>query len=57
MELIMSILLALGLITSSNQKVNFTKIQSAKAYQKVYTKTGAHLQQEPAKWATVLFGS
>ena len=57
MELIMSILLALVLITSSNQKVNFTKIQSAKAYQKVYTKTGAHLQQEPAKWATVLFGS
>jgi sortase (surface protein transpeptidase) len=57
MELIMAILMALGLISASNEKVNFTKIQSTKQYQKMYSKTNVHLQQEPNKWATVLFSN
>ncbi|MBL7777972.1 MAG: hypothetical protein JNK66_06670 [Chitinophagales bacterium] len=57
MELIMAILYALGLISTGNEKIsNWGKIESTKKYQKVYTKTGTHLYNNPQAWSAIVLG-
>ncbi|MCW5907549.1 MAG: hypothetical protein KIS94_06810 [Chitinophagales bacterium] len=56
MELIISILMALGFIGKENQSFNLDKLKTTEVYQKFYEKAGADLDQDPQAWAEVLKG-
>ena len=54
MTLIISILMALGLIHKENDHFSMNKIKTTETYQKVYDKVGVDLDQNPQAWANVV---
>jgi hypothetical protein len=54
MELIISILIALGFISSEKETFNLEKLKQEKKYQKYYEKTGVGLDESPEAWAAIV---
>jgi hypothetical protein len=54
MELIISILIALGFISKENESFNLEKLKGEDTYQTYYEKTGVTLDENPEAWAEIL---
>lgn len=57
MELIITILMTLGLLTQQGRNFDLNKIKTSRGYQKVYNKVGEHIDTNTAQWAQVVLGS
>jgi len=54
MELIISILMALGLIHGENARINMDKLKTSKEYKQVYNKVGSDVDVNPNAWAAAI---
>lgn len=54
MELIISILMALGLIHGEKASFSMDKLKTTKEYQKVYDKVGSDVDVDPNAWARAI---